>query len=197
MPSVVLSRPSKLNHSDIIRYEIDMLRFAAHELYGKTQRDAWVYLESFLLHYRNLIDFLGSDNPRGTDLHITNIWQLCALNPPANLNDLYTKGRSLRHKYEPTDLQGGGRISQYLQHCTQKRIEGKDWEVTVMYNEIQPVLVEIEKHLPARSFIFEPVEVRILTNFSASTAVGTHTGSGVRLLDESGLLNSERSGDFE
>jgi hypothetical protein len=197
MPSVVLSRPNKLDHSDTIRYEIDMVRFAAHELEGKkTGRDAWVYLEAFLLHYRNLIDFLGSENPRGTDLHVTNIWQLCALNPPANVNDLYTKGKALRTKYEPRDGQGSARISQYLQHCTMKRIDAKEWEVTVMLNEIEPLLAEIEKHLPQRSFIFDPVNVRTLTNFSASTAVGTHTASGVRLLDQSRLLNSEKPEDF-
>jgi hypothetical protein len=196
MPSVVLSRPKKLDHIDTVRYEIDMLRFAAQLLVGKTERDAWVYLEAFLLHYRNLIDFLGTDNPRSTDLHVTNIWQLGGLTPPANLNETYTKGRALRAKYEPTDAQGGGRISQYLQHCTMKRIDAKEWEVTVMLNEIEPLLAEIEKHLGGRGFILEPVEPKILTHFSASTMVGTHTASGGRLFDES-LLNLEKREDFE
>src|SRR6267143_7266875 len=114
---LILSRPKKLDHPDTIRYEIDMLRFAAQRLAEKTltERDAWVYLESFLLHYRNLIDFLGSENPRSDDLHITNIWKLMNLTEPTNLKELYAIGKKLRAQYEPSDKQGGGRISQYLQ----------------------------------------------------------------------------------
>jgi hypothetical protein len=78
------------------------------------------------------------------------IWQLGGLTPPANLNDIYAKGRGLRAKYEPTDAQGGGRISQYLQHCTTKRIDAKEWEVTIMLDEIEPLLAEIEKNLGRR-----------------------------------------------
>src|SRR5215831_7224373 len=93
---LILSRPKKLDHIDTVRYEIDMLRFAAQRLAEKTltERDAWVYLKAFLLHYRNLIEFLGSDNPRSTDLHVTNIWQLTNLTPPATLNEIYAKGRA-------------------------------------------------------------------------------------------------------
>jgi hypothetical protein len=146
--SLILSRPKKLDHIDTVQYEIDMLRFAARRLAGKTltERDAWVYLETFLLHYRNLIDFLGSESPRSTDLHVTNIWQLTSLTPPATLNEIYAKSRTLRARYEPTDAQGGGRISQYLQHCTTKRIHAKDWEVGTMINDIEPLLSEVEKH---------------------------------------------------
>src|SRR5882762_1303870 len=102
---LVFSRPPKLDHLDTVRYEIDMLRFAAYRLAEQklTERDAWVYLEAFLLHYRNLIDFLGSEKPGpgSTDLHVTNIWQLGNLVPPIELDAIYAKGRALRAKYEP------------------------------------------------------------------------------------------------
>ncbi len=184
--SLVLSRPKKLGHADTIRYEIDMVRFAAQRLAEMTltERDAWVYLEAFLLHYRNLIDFLGSENPRSTDLHVTNIWQLTNSTPPPTLNELYAKGRALRARYEPTDAQGGGRISQYLQHCTTKRTDAKDWAVTAMVDDIEPLLSEVKKHLGAQAFIFAPVPVKTLTYFSASTAVGTMTAVTPRLIDE-------------
>lgn len=174
---LILSRPKKLDHSDTIRYEIDMLRFAGQRLAEKTlaERDAWVYLEAFLLHYRNLIDFLGSENPRPTDLHVTNIWQLINSTPPAKLDELYEKGRALRARYEPTDAQGGGRISQYLQHCTMKRTDARDWEVSVMVDDIEPLLCEVEKHLGVHPFILAPVPSKTLVYFSASTAVGTLT----------------------
>jgi len=53
---LVYSRPNKLDHADTIRYEIQMLRFSYQRLAEQrlTERDAWVYLESFLLHYRTL-----------------------------------------------------------------------------------------------------------------------------------------------
>jgi hypothetical protein len=194
--SLVFSRPKKLDHVDTVRYEIDMLRFAAQRLAEMTltERDAWVYLEAFLLHYRNLIDFLGSDNPRSTDLHVTNIWQLTNSTPPAKLGELYAKGRALRTRYEPTDAQGGGRISQYLQHCTMKRTDAKDWEVSVMVDDIEPLLREVEQHLGANSFILPPVPVKTLDYFAASTTVGTFTAVTPRNIDEASLTKLK---DFE
>src|SRR5229473_1030452 len=159
--SLVFSRPDKINHIDTIRYEIDMLRFTAQQLAEKKiERDAWVYLESFLLHYRSLIDFLGTEKPRPTDLHVMTIWQLATLVPPMNLDEIYAKGQALRARYEPTDAQGGGRISQYLQHCTTKRIDPKDWAVTAMVDDIEPLLSEVEKYLGTHTFMFAPVTAR-------------------------------------
>jgi len=196
--SLVLSRPKKLDHVHTIRYEIDMLRFAAHRLAEKTltERNAWVYLEAFLLHYRNLIDFLGSENPRSTDLHVTNIWPLANLTPPATatLNELYAKGRALRARYEPTDAQGGGRISQYLQHCTTKRTDAKDWAVTAMVDDIEPLLSEVEKYLGTHTFMFAPVTARALDQFSASTTVATLTPS---VIFDAGPSIRKRPKDFE
>src|SRR5258708_6718096 len=190
--SLIFSRPDKINHIDPIRYEIDMLRFTAQQLAEKkTERDAWVYLESFLLHYRSLIDFLGSEKPRPTDLHVTTIWQLENLVPPMELDEIYAKGQALRARYEPTDAQGGGRISQYLQHCTMKRIDPKDWQVSTMFNDIEPLLCEVEKHLGTNKFVLAPISaLGKLDHFSASTTVATFTASAVRLINDSTLLES-------
>lgn len=54
------SRPDKLTDAQTILYEIDMLRFSRNRLSeGNFQSDAdeWIYLEAFLLHFRNLIEF--------------------------------------------------------------------------------------------------------------------------------------------
>src|ERR1700691_322997 len=62
---IAYSRPPKLNDADTVLYEIYMLRFAAKRLVrerGEEPQDAWVYLEAFLVHYRNLIEFLGKQN---------------------------------------------------------------------------------------------------------------------------------------
>src|SRR6202521_840441 len=192
---LILSRPKKLDHVDTVRYEIDMLRFAAQRLAEKTltKRDAWVYLEAFLLHYRNLIDFVGSEKLRSGDLHITNIWQLANLAEPGNLKEIYAKGKILRARYEPPGDQAG-RISQYLQHITEKRIDAKDWEVSVMVDGIEPLLSEVEKHLGAHSFILAPVPVKTLDYFSASTTVGTLTSAAAVVIDVSIVRKTK---DFE
>jgi hypothetical protein len=177
---LIFSRPNKLDHADTIRYEINMLRFSIQRLAQGTltERDAWVYLESFLIHYRSLIDFLGSEKPSKTDLHIMNIWKLVHLTEPKNLKEIYASGKKLRARYEPSDRQGGGRISQYLQHCTMKRIDFKDWEVSAMYSEIEPLLSEVERHLGSHAGILDPVPpVGHLEMFSASTTIGTHTAA--------------------
>jgi hypothetical protein len=175
---LILSRPKKLDHVDTIHYEIDMLRFAASKLALETltERDAWVYLEAFLLHYRNLIEFFGKDNASSTDLHVTNIWQIEGLPVPTNVNQIHQNGQALWAKYEPSDAQGGGRISQYLQHCTIKRIDAKDWEVSAMMNDIEPLLTQIEPHLgPHKGLLAHVSTVTTLGPISASTTVATMT----------------------
>ncbi len=120
--ALVFSRPAKLDHLDTVRYEIHMLRHSYSELDKRklTEESAWIYLESFLLHYRNLIEFLGKKTPGGTDVHITNLWGLVSLPEPAGVAKLHTVGVGLYDRYEPSDKMGGGRISQYLSHCTER-----------------------------------------------------------------------------
>jgi hypothetical protein len=68
MKPIYCSRPDKLEHPDTVLYEIYMLRFAAEQLDGgRIGKDAWVYLETFLLHFRNLIEFIGNPKRRGGD----------------------------------------------------------------------------------------------------------------------------------
>jgi hypothetical protein len=186
--TLTFSRPPKLNHTDTISYEIYMLRHTISRLAEEklTERDAWVYLEAFLLHYRNLIEFLGNKNPRRNDnLHVTTIWNLVGLPAPAKLNEMHTGGKVLWAKYEPSDDQGDGRISQYLQHCTEKRIDAKDWAVVTMMEEIEPLLCELEKNLPAPTeVVLTPVPPVIgIAFFSASTAVGTHTAGAAVFIE--------------
>jgi hypothetical protein len=111
MKPIYCSRPNKLEHPDTVLYEIYMLRFAAGQLDAeKTGKDAWVYLESFLLHFRNLIEFIGNPNRRAGDLRIEN---MCS-----NLVTVRDNGIRLFKKYE----RGEDRISRYLAHCTEMRI---------------------------------------------------------------------------
>lgn len=175
MPAT-FSRPDKLTDAQTILYEIDMLRFAASRLLRGTwesDKDQWAHLECFLVHYRNLIEFLGKEQHlvQDTDLHVSNIWQRLSVPEPAQLPKIREQGDKLWAKYERVN----DRISRYLQHCTTLRTESKSWDVGVMNGEIVPVLAEVGKTLrdiyhpwtPERPVVF-------LTATSCSTAtVGT------------------------
>lgn len=176
MERLIFSRPAKLTHADTVRYEINMLRYAVGELADwKLQgRGAWIYLEAFLLHYRNLNEFLGREKPRDGDLHVKNVWDLEGLNPPQNLDNIHEQGTVLWNRYEPKKEQGGVRISQYLHHCTTKRTDAKDWTLATMMAEIEPLLSELEKHLGPDTGILEPVPARQYPSLrSASTTTVT------------------------
>jgi hypothetical protein len=181
MPSAI-SRPDKLTDAQTILYEIDMLRFAASRLLRGTwesQKDQWAYLECFLVHYRNLVEFLGKEQHPGkkqrpgqdTDLYVSNIWQRLGLPKPAQLQIIREQGGKLWIKYE----RAKDRISRYLHHCTTLRTESKSWDVAVMNGEIEPILAEVEKALTDtyHTWMSEPPVV-FPTAASYSTAtVGT------------------------
>ncbi len=169
------SRLEKATDAETILYEIDMLRFAASELIGgKLERGdrEWVYLECFLLHYRNLVEFVGKEQReiRKTDLHVSNSWKKIHTKPPTELAQIYAAGRKLWDKYERVD----DRISRFLQHCTTLRTEFKEWEVGTMYNELEPLLYEIEKAIrPARA---QQQRLTILDREANSTATSVRYG---------------------
>jgi hypothetical protein len=183
MPRIYL-RSDKLNHADTILHEIDMLRFAASRLDEgdwRLPRDAWVYLESFLVHYLNLIEFLGKPTkPSDTDLHVTTIWRQEKLTPPAALEEIHKKGVELWKEY----AKGEGRIPQFLQHSTKKRVEFKDWPVSTMSERIEPLLAEVEKHLRSGTGLLNPVkEVKFRGPLTASTTTATMTTAAPLYID--------------
>lgn len=148
------SRPGKLSHTQTMLYEIDMLR----ETTGQLEKDRWqgnfhkwVVLESFLLHFRNLIEFFGRPDPRGTDLSIQkpeSFWP-DASNRPKDGELTQLRKSDLWTKYEGATNPDS--ISKYLQHCTEHRIDAKDWPVGDMYNEIRTTVDEFERLLPDRT----------------------------------------------
>jgi len=175
---ITRSRPAKLNDADTVLYEIYMLRFSARRLVREQweePQDAWVYLEAFLLHYRNLIEFLGKPKEtRDDDLLLTNIWGYVNEPYPKELAKIQAEGAKLFAEYERVE----DRISKYLQHITTKRTEAKDWFIDVMSNKIETVLAQIVPLLQAKSAnpLVNPVDgANFLGPHSASTAVSTST----------------------
>lgn len=181
-------RLDKRNHSDTIVYEMYMMRFTAGELsQGKFEKDAWVYLESFLVHFRNLIEFLGNDNPRKRDtrtsapydLQIRTFWEEANLTEPDNVNEIVDGGYNLFRSYE----RGNERISRFLAHCTSQRIDFKEWRINEMCEQIEPLLSRVEEKLnPSPDFRAAIKRVSAI-NFSgtlpASAAISISTTTAV------------------
>jgi len=194
---ITYRRLDKSTHADTVLYEKDQLRFASTRLLREQwedPHDAWVYLESFLLHYRNLIEFLGRPNPRQDDVHITNVWKLASKTPPANLKAIIAGGMKLWNEYEPRH--GGDKISKYLQHCTMKRIDFKEWHIDVMAQKIEPLLVEVQNHLRPGMIVNAVQPPDTWTPHSASTTVLTITCAAALMPDNYpvGLKRIKRDG---
>jgi hypothetical protein len=142
------SRPSKVNNAQTVLYEIDMLRFAKNRLEAaSTPGDEWVYLEGFLLHYRNLIEFFGKQQIGDGDLSILQpdlIWP--GQVPKKASLDLMTRP-DLWEKYDTRDNDQA--ISKYLHHCTEQRMEPRPpWHVNAMFEELRPIIETFESLLP-------------------------------------------------
>jgi len=142
------SRPHKLSNAQTILYEIDMLTFAAGHLKQKAGPSSWSYLECFLLHFRNLLDFFGKDerNLRDDDLSIFRPKQIWT--DPNSLPSEEDRQRlnlvNLWNKY----ARRPDSISKYLHHCTQERVNLKSWYVRSMFEDLSPTIHEFEALLP-------------------------------------------------
>src|ERR1700722_8171473 len=137
------SRRAKENDAQTVLYEIDLLRFARERLLSPqgwwTELDEWLYLEDFLLHYRNLIEFFGKQKHlRGDDLSILRPERIWPGSMPDKVAlDSLTR-QDLWEKYDTGDNKEA--ISKYLHHCTMQRTEAKSWDVNTMYEELRPII---------------------------------------------------------
>lgn len=149
--SEMFSRPSKESHEGTIHYEARMLHVAAEWIRTKAKTtdqqevEAIVYQECFLLHYRNLAQFLSGKGGRSGDLKITNYkrWSNKQLT-----QEQVTKVTELAADAYRDHC---GDISTYLSHCTKKRYEqGKGWEWPKMLSAIEPAIKAFENLFPPR-----------------------------------------------
>jgi hypothetical protein len=175
---MIASRPGNLSHAQTMLYEIDMLRETARQLEkDKWQGDfhKWFVLEAFLLHFRNLIEFFGRPEPRDTDLSIEkpeSFW-IDAANRPADAVLAGLRKPDLWTKYEGTNNRYS--ISKYLQHCTEHRIDAKEWPVSDMYNELSGTVDEFERLLPdkTRPWALSKAQAGIVVRGPASSGTAT------------------------
>jgi hypothetical protein len=138
----IYSRPEKGSHLFTIQYEIDMLNFCYESLISNAGkwgdiRNAWACLESFLLHYRNLVEFFGGEGDLKSSE--TDVWAPRKLthDEVASISD-----NKLCKKYR-------GAISAYLQHCTKIRAQlDRSWNVLEMYDDIKGLTGNFRRLFP-------------------------------------------------
>ena len=141
-------RRPKESHRDTVSYEIDMLAFCARRLMDDENlrgSDKDLFLEGFLLHYRNLIRFFSGKNHREDkgDLSTANpkVWAGRDLTQ-AEVAAIKEPSIALDDKYHED-------ISKYLQHCTRLRSEqDKVWDVALMEHEMAKIITEFERAFP-------------------------------------------------
>jgi hypothetical protein len=164
-----VSRRKKLNHVDTILYEIDMLDYCYDRLRGHKwadERDYYLCIEGFLLHYRNLIQFFGND--QGLKAEEANKWSPRELTAEEVIS---IQNKDLFGRYS-------GLISRYLSHCTQNRAERDvEWQHIEMYEEIRPLLENFRTLFPSKHQASKGIS--ILSEASASTATVSHYESGL------------------
>jgi hypothetical protein len=147
---MTISRTPKDTHLDTIKYELDMANFCYQILSGTQdwteEAHKYVYLESFLLHYRNLIEFYGTkgNKPESLAFLKSEIW---SGRKPTNeeLVKIHEPAKELMKQYWEN-------ISVYLQHCTEQRKNvPMSWDVEKMYADLQPIInLFYKSFLPAR-----------------------------------------------
>jgi hypothetical protein len=126
-----------------------MLRFCFERLPEKNraEKEKYLHLEAFLLHYRNLIEFLaGSHRHRKGDLCTAKpkTW-LCREPSPSELTALRAISAPAINLYN----EHWDQISKYLQHCTSVRAErDRFWDAELMMKKIDPIIAEFERAFP-------------------------------------------------
>ena len=176
----VHSRRDKGNDAETVLYEIDLLQFARDHLLAPpsswTELDEYVYLEDFLLHYRNLIEFFGNPKPRDTDLTIKrpkDFWATNRLPDPKEL--ALMKRPELWKKYDTSKNQHA--ISKYLHHCTKQRTVKKNWHINDMYEELRPVIDKFQSLLPEyQAATRRPIRTRGVSMLDGNSTTSTRIG---------------------
>jgi len=133
-----VGRPKKASPQATIEYEMKMLQFARVQIISAVQEGRasaphfWEKIECFLLHYRNLIQFLGGSEKRKDDLSFT-----------ADFGDQIDETLiiAIEKVVKPLVEKYSNQISKYLAHCTRLRHElDRDWYINEMYFELLPAI---------------------------------------------------------
>jgi len=176
-----MHRPEKLSHRQTVIYEFDMLEYCYQKLAGPSKKltryEQNVYIECFLLHYQNLIDFFGKE-PTRDDLSICrpDDWRQNRQIDEQEQKNLCKDGKKVRNEYE--NLPAGDTISRYLQPCTQQRTEPKDWEENEMFNKLSPLIKGFRSLCQDQTHVVTDDPGLVVGNESTHTASIRDTNTG-------------------
>jgi hypothetical protein len=145
MPETVeLNRRVKNSAIEVVDYEVDMLRscFAAlGDVLSSTPANTFlvnVLIESYLLHYRGLVEFFCFDRRRYTStllLAFSSEWATRALTEDET--------KAIRHIAQPLADKWFKLIGEQLAHCTHPRYQQKvHWPYVEMQVGMDKVLAE-------------------------------------------------------
>lgn len=139
------SRPDKESHISTIKYEIRMLRFSLdwltkNGLGHQPEEELCALLECFLLHYRNLVNFLSGKGGSSGDLSMASPSRWADKNYDKATAEAIQKLAGHVYSAHSAD------ISTYLAHCTRQRYErSKKWQPGSMYDELLPAIKKFEE----------------------------------------------------
>jgi hypothetical protein len=172
----MMARPAKANHVEMILYEIDMLQYcleALREKESSDRREYYLQIEGFLIHYRNLADFFGSDE--GLKANRPERWSPRPLSGE-ELASIQNRVPAERYR---------GPISEYVCHCSPNRAD-KDtkWDREAMYELLKPNIESFRKLFPSK--FKEPQAAQVTTHSNMST-----TSTSVVTIDPSLYLVAE------
>ena len=149
---------TKNTHLDAIGYEIEMLRYCREQMQAPPSppdaRATSLYIEGFLIHFRNLIRFFSGKRPRPYDLSTAD--------PETWAGRLLTNDEVMLFQVaaECLDEDYYQAISKYLQHCTALAQKGQhEWNIDGMFEEIANLVREFEPRFlspPAQALAAEP-----------------------------------------
>jgi hypothetical protein len=141
----MFSRLSKESHISTIKYEIQMLRFSLDWLTRngtayQPEEELYAILECFLLHYRNLVNFLSGKGGSSGDL------SMAAPNHWADRDCGRIEIEAIQKLASHIYTAHSAAISTYLAHCTRQRYEqSKRWQPGTMYDELLPAITKFEE----------------------------------------------------
>lgn len=145
------ARRPKESHRDTVSYEIEMLRFCFEMLKNGNcaEQSEYLYLEGFLLHYRNLIEFFSGEHHKDNKDHTFDDLSMAVLITWASREPSHSELTAIRVPATTLDSGYYKQISKYLQHCTLARSErDRDWNVELMMKQIVPIIAEFERRFP-------------------------------------------------
>ena len=131
--------------SEHLHYEVQMLLGSAQALASETTADGTLrnaLVESFAIHFRNMLDFLWPDKPkRKSD------WVIAADFFPSP-----SDWEKLRPEISQPLLDSRVRAAKEIAHLTYARLavepEEKDWDVRQIANEVTRVVETFIRHVP-------------------------------------------------